>query len=334
MLLPTSYTGTLIALAVTALLWGLWAMTQRADRKWRFEMYSFDFAFGVLAISVLLALTVGNMGSGNSFTFDDNMVVASKRAIATGVGAGLLVCLGNMLILAGISLAGMSTALPAGAGTALMAAVGLQMLTGKTGNPGLVGGGAGAALVAVILIGLAQQAAAAATPVKKGMHPGLKGFILSLVGGVFVAGGLLVADGSRMGDIGVGPYGAAVTVAVGLFLMTPLVSMYFMNLPVQGAAVGFKAYLDGTRKQHLLGLLGGVLWGSGTFAFFVAAGATYANGPKFLGLEAAGLGGAVIGGLAGLLVWAEQAASGKAKGMLLGAMAVLGGAAALVFLGA
>jgi glucose uptake protein len=333
MLIPTSYLGSLVALAVTALLWGLWAMTQRADRKWRFEMYAFDFALGVLASSAVLAMTLGNAGSGNTFTFDDNMVVASKRAMALAVGGGLLICVGNLMMLAGIVLAGMSTALPAGAGMALAAAVGLQMLTGKTGNPGLAGGGAGAAALAVLVMGLAQNAAAAAAPVKKGMHPGWKGFVLSLVGGLFVAGGLPVVESGRGGDIGVGPYGAALFLAFGLVLMTPLVALYFINLPVQGQAVGFKAYLQGTRKQHLLGLAGGMLWGAGTFAFFVGTGATYTGAPKFLGMEAVGFSGAVIGGLAGLTVWAEQAASGKAKGMLVGAMAVLGVASALVFLG-
>jgi glucose uptake protein len=334
MLIPTSYLGTLIALAVTALLWGLWAMTQRADRKWRFELYSFDFALGVLAISLLLVLTVGNMGSGNTFTFEENMVVASKRAMAMAAGGGLLICLGNMMILAGISLAGMSTALPTGAVMALLAAVGLQMATGKTGDPGLVGSGAGAAAFALVLIGLAQRAAAAAAPVKKGMHPGLKGFILSMVGGIFFAGGLAAVEAGRIGDIGLGPYGATIFSAVGLLLMTPLVSMYFMNLPVQGPAVGFNAFIQGTRKQHMLGLAGGMLWGAGTFVFFVAAGAAYSRTPKFLALEAAAFAGAVFGGVAGMMVWAEQAASGKARGMLLGAFGALGVGATLVFLGA
>jgi len=89
MLLPTTYTSTLLVLLLTALLWGCWASTQRADKRWRFELYAFDFAFGALVITTVLALTAGNAGVGNNFTFDDSLTVASKRNVAAALASGV-----------------------------------------------------------------------------------------------------------------------------------------------------------------------------------------------------------------------------------------------------
>ena len=44
--------------------------------------------------------------------------------------------------------------------------------------------------------------------------------------------------------------------------------------------------------------------------------------------------GAAMGAVCGLLIWREQAGAPKAKGMLLGAVLLLAGGAAMVFLGA
>jgi glucose uptake protein len=116
-------------------------------------------------------------------------------------------------------------------------------------------------------------------------------------------------------------------------LMTPLVNVYFLNLPVQGDAESPVAYFKGTKKQHLMGLLGGAMWGLGTAAFLAGASGGYPDAPRFLGVEALGYGFGVTGAICGLLVWGEQAEAGKAKGMLMGGAAVLAVAAALVFLG-
>lgn len=325
----------LLALAVCALLWGCWASTQQADRKWRFELYAFDFAFGAVLTALLLALTLGNWGGGNNFTFDDSLTVAGKRNMALALGGGVLYCLGNFMVLAGVALAGLSTALPVGAAITLLLAVGLEAVLGGTmGNGGMVYGGAGLAVLTLVLVALAQKAAAAAAPVKKGMHPGWKGLILSAVGGLFFAVALRVAEASRGGDIGVGAYGVALFMALGLFLMTPLANVYFLNLPVQGHASTPMAYLKGTKKQHVLGLLGGALWAMGAVAFLAGATGGFEGAPKFLATEAMACGSGVTGALCGLLVLGDQGGAGKAKAMLAGAGAVMAGAVALVYMGA
>jgi glucose uptake protein len=334
MLLPITYGSMMLALGLAALLWGLWANTQRADGRWRFELYAFDFAAGVLLMSILLALTAGNAGSADAFTFEDVLTVAGKRNMLTATGGGVLVGIGNLMVLAGVALAGMSTALPAGAAVALLVAVAWQGLGGKAANAGLIYGAAVVALASLLANALAQRAAAVATPVKKGLHPGWKGFILATVGGLVGGAGYPVLESSRGGDIGVGAYGAAVFGAIGIFLITPLVNLYLLNLPVKGEPLSPLAYLKGTSKQHLLGIAGGALWVTGLLAILSASGGTFAGASKPLGAQAAAQTSALVGAICGVVLWKEQEVSGMARLMVLGAGALVGGAGAMVFLGA
>ncbi len=335
MLIPTSYGTLMLALALAALLWGLWPNTHRLDKKWRFELYAFDLAFGVLLTSILLAFTLGSVGSATGFTFEDSLTIASKRSMGIGVGAGLLLGLGQLMVLAGLVLAGMSTALPVAAAAGLLAAVGWNAIFWKApANPTLVYSGLGAAAVTLLVAAVAQSAAAKAAPVKKGMHPSWKGFILALIGGLFFGSGLPVMESARAGEIGLGSYAAVVFACIGFLLITPLVNVYLLNLPVQGEALSPSAYLKGTKKQHVLGLLGGAVWAGGAVALMAAAGAGFPDSPKFLAVHALPYAGSIVGGLCGLLFWKEQAASGKAKLLLLLAMALAGAASALIFQGA
>ena len=65
----TALAGT-VAMAAGSL--GLWVATYKMHAaQWRFELYYFDFAFGTIAASTLLAVTFGSMGL--ELTFWDNV---------------------------------------------------------------------------------------------------------------------------------------------------------------------------------------------------------------------------------------------------------------------
>lgn len=321
----------MLTLVIAAICWGMWWNTQRADRKWRFEYYTLDFAIGALLMAVAMAMTLGNSGASNTFTFEDNMTVGSKRNMATAFAGGVIFCLGNVMTLAGAVVAGMSTALPVAAAMALLVAV---AMAGGVSEPALAYGGMGVAVAAVLAAAMGQKEAAAASPVKKGVHPGWKGFILSAVGGLIGGAGVPVAEMSRGGDIGLGAYGTVVFMMAGMVAMSPLMILYFLNLPVQGQAGPLLGYLKGTKGQHGLGLAGGAIFGIGTMALFCGAGSIFPGAPKFLSLQAGVHAGAVAGAVCGLMVWKEQAGAPKAKLMLLGSMGLLAGAVAMIFLGA
>ena len=101
------------------------------------------------------------------------------------------------------------------------------------------------------------------------------------------------------------PYSIGFFFSLGVFASTFLFNLYFMNLPVQGDRVGFSDYLRGTRKMHLLGLLGGAIWCIGAVSNFLASGvpAEVNVGPAVsYGL---GQGATLISTLWGLLYWKE-----------------------------
>jgi glucose uptake protein GlcU len=121
---------------------------------------------------------------------------------------------------------------------------------------------------------------------------------------------------------------------VGCLLLTPLVNLYFLNLPVQGAALSLLDYFKTTVKQHLLGAAGGAMWAGGAVAFYAAASMTGASAPKVLQVQGAGYGSAVVAAVCGLVIWGEQKAAPKAKGMLFGTAVLVGVGAVMLYLGA
>src|SRR5215218_2828910 len=105
MILPTTYAVALLLLVFSMICWGSWANTFKLARNWRFELYYFDFSVGVLLTGVIAALTFGSWGDDLSFM--DNLLIAGRHQVAYAITAGLIFNLGNMLLLAAVSLTGM-----------------------------------------------------------------------------------------------------------------------------------------------------------------------------------------------------------------------------------
>ena len=99
---------------------GLWANTFKAERgKWRFELYCFDFAIGVLVAATIFAFTLGSLGF-DGFSVMDDLRLAGKRQEAVAFIAGVVFNLGNMLELGAVSISGLAVAFPIGMGFALV----------------------------------------------------------------------------------------------------------------------------------------------------------------------------------------------------------------------
>ena len=65
MVIVESYPVAVVMCVVTMLCWGSWANTQKlASREWRFQLFYWDYAFGVFLLSLLFAFTLGSTGSG------------------------------------------------------------------------------------------------------------------------------------------------------------------------------------------------------------------------------------------------------------------------------
>ena len=67
-----SYAVAVAMCVVTMLCWGSWANTQKlASKEWRFELFYWDYAIGVLLFALALAFTFGSTGTaGRGFVED------------------------------------------------------------------------------------------------------------------------------------------------------------------------------------------------------------------------------------------------------------------------
>jgi glucose uptake protein len=333
MILPTTYLAALLLTFVTMVCWGSWANTTKMAGKWRFELYYFDYSFGLLLAATVLALTFGQFGT--ELTFQDNLLIARKRSIAFGLLAGGVFNLANMLLVAAISLTGMAVAFPVGIGLALVIGVVWSYSLNPQGNPMLLAAGALLLLGGVIVTAMAHKKYAAARDAQKAKEwaeqgkrkvpkkTGFKGVGLSLAAGLLMGSFYPLVEISKQGELGLRAYAVGFVFALGVFLTTPVYNLVFMNIPVKGKPVGLQAYFRGTARQHLLGVLGGIIWSIGAIANFAAASAPreVQVGPAIS--YAIGQGAVLVSTLWGLLYWKEFIGAGSKVKQLIAVMLVL-----------
>ena len=308
MIVPATHALSLLVTILAMVCWGSWVNTYKLAGDWRFELYGYDFAFGVALAALAAAFTLGPMGS--ELSFSDNFLIAGKLKMAAGVVCGIVLNLAVFLILAAVSVAGVSVAFPISFGVALVAA-------GRHGTG--IGWITGLVLVAVAVI---MDAIAWATADRPARLAATKGIVLSLAGGLLLAAFFPLASWAQTEDNGLGPYSLILLLAAGVLVSTFVYNMYFLNLPVQGPALGIADYFRGTRRQHLLGITGGAIWCTGTLAFLVDESVP---APVQAGRLGHGLFQAtpLVSALWGLLVWKEFRGAGRgARWLVAGTLAL------------
>lgn len=328
MILPVSSEITLALAIISALLLGGWASTLKlAGSKWRFELFYFDWAFGVLVAALAGAFTLGSMGDELSFL--DNLMVSGKRQMAWALAAGGVFNLANILMVAAISMAGMAVAIPMTMSLAVIAAAVISFFSkGQSPNPAFLFGGAGVVLVSIIFAAMAnarrpvtEEAQAGGVRPNRAARPAsaTKSTVVSLIAGVLMAGvqPLVTLSRAEGSEIGLGPYAIAVMIAVGVFLTTFVYNIYFINLPIHGDAIDFGAYLKGSFGAHVLGVLGGMLWCGGLLAGLAVTAATGAARLQPLMASALSNAAPVVAILFGLLIWRELRSKASALMSLL-----------------
>ena len=160
-----------------------------------------------------------------------------------------------------------------------------------------------------------------------------KGLILAAVGGLIMLGYSPLLTKARAAEQGLGTYSAMFMVAMGMFFSTLIFTVFFANLPVEGEPVELLRYFKGTRKAHMLGFLGGMLWSTGTFAAAVATtvtgdGQMHLTPPVILGCT---FGVPVLAAICGLTVGGEfRDAGSRTKKLTVAMLVLLAAGAALV----
>jgi glucose uptake protein len=314
MVVVESYALAVVLCFVTMLCWGSWANTQKlATKEWRFQLFYWDYALGVLLLALFLAFTLGSAGSvGRSFLAD--LGQASGSSIVSALFGGIIFNLANILLVAAIDIAGMAVAFPIGIGIALVLGVFANYVATPVGNPQLLFGGVAAITLAIILDAIAYRRLAS-----RGQKTTAKGIVISIAAGLlmgffyrFVAASM----SSNFANLQAGmlsPYTAVVVFSSGLFLSNFLWNTLVMVKPFVGEPVPIGDYFSkGNVKLHLIGILGGVIWSLGMSLSIIAFGAA---GPAIsYGL---GQGATMVAACWGVFVWKEfQSAPGGTNKLL------------------
>jgi len=311
MFTPHSLNVALLMMITSAICWGSWANTYKGVKNYRFELFYWDYAVGIFLVSLIFAFTMGSNGNDANSFFNNVHSADASNILSTMVGGGIF-NLANLLLVAAIDMAGLAIAFPVAIGIALVVGVVSSYILQPRGNGALLAAGVVCAVIAVIMDGKAYGSLVSA-----GRSTSKKSIIVCIVSGVLM--GLwapFVAHAMTQGNT-LGPYSVAVFLTLGALLSCSIWNVYFMKKPLVGEPVNFSGFFRGPASGHMLGVLGGVIWGTGMVFNLVAA--------NFTGVAisyAIGQSAPMVAALWGVLAWKEFEGAGSRAKLYLGLMFV------------
>ncbi len=333
MFIVNNYLLAVVLCFVTMLCWGSWANTQKlAGKTWRYELFYWDYVIGILLFSIVLGLTLGSTGdAGRSFITDLKQITPGNYASALIGGA--VFNIGNILLSAAVSLSGMTVAFPLGVGIALVLGVIVNYIGEPKGDPMLLFLG-----VALVVVAIVLNAVASGKVQRSNANSSNKGVWIAILAGVlmsffyrFVAAAMDLNNFESPTPGMATPYSAFFIFAVGIFLSNFIFNTIVMRRPFEGRPVTYAQYFRGSMSTHMVGILGGVIWGLGTALSYIAAGKAGAAISYALGQ-----GAPMVAALWGIFVWREFKGTPRSVGWLLMLMFIffLSGLGAIILSGA
>lgn len=301
MYIVSSYLFAVILCVVTMLCWGSWANTQKlAQKSWRFELFYWDYVIGILLMSLIFSFTLGSNGSlGRGFVEDLRQAEISN--IGNALLGGIIFNAANILVVAAISIAGMSVAFPIGIGIALVLGVLINYMAKPQGNSSWLFAG-----VCLITIAIVINAFAYRKKASQNQKVPTKGIVISVIGGVLMALFYRFVSSSMVGNFEhpesglLTPYTAVFIFSAGILISNFIFNTILMRKPFEGNPVSYSQYFKGLTKEHLTGILGGMIWCIGmTFSIIAAGKAGFAIS---YGL---GQGATLVAALWGVFIWKE-----------------------------
>ena len=287
---------------ITMLCWGSWANTQKmASQQWPFQLFYWDYTLGILLITLIFAFTLGSIGDeGRNFIIDLRQAkIANLNSAFLG---GVIFNFANLLLVIAIEIAGMAIAFPIGIGIALVLGVFTNFLMYPEGDPIVLFCGVILVTLAIIIDGIAYKKTLQNTKEKP-----IKGILFSSAAGVAMGFFYKYVASSMTSDFvspesgKLTPYSALVIFSLGILLSSFLFNTIIMYRPFSGEKVSFKDYyIMGTLKLHLIGIVGGVIWGIGMSFNIIAseqAGPAIAYG--------LGQGATLVAAIWGVFIWNE-----------------------------
>lgn len=320
MYIVPDYSTAVLLCIITMLCWGSWANTQKlAGKTWRFELFYWDYVTGILLFSLLSAFTLGSHGTAGR-NFLEDLSQATGGNIASALLGGVIFNAANILLTAAIAIAGMAVAFPVGIGLALVLGVLINYIGAASGNAALLFGGVALVTVAIILNAQAYRK-------MSGNNGGIssKGIWLSIAAGVlmsffyrFIAAAMDLNDFVHPAAGKMTPYSAVFVFSAGIFASNFVFNTLLMKKPFAGLPVSYADYFKGKPATHLVGILGGMIWGLGNSLSLIAAGK--AGAAVSYGL---GQGATLVAALWGVFIWKEFRHAPKGTNGLIAGMFLL-----------
>src|SRR5712691_2909825 len=295
MFIPQVYAVALFMMVLSMVCWGSWANTQKLCKNWRFELFYWDYVWGILILSALAGLTLGRTDPASADSFFRNLGAADLTHLAYPLIGGIAV------------------AFPVGIGLALVIGSVLNYIVTPKGNPLLLFGGVALVCLAIVLDALAYR------KISSDVKLTTKGIVLSVLSGVFIGVFYPLIAKALTGENHLGPYTVMVMFALGILICTVPLNAVLMKRPVSGTPVAMSAYFAGTGGLHLYGILGGIIWAVGTTSNFVAS---YAQMVGPAASYALGQGATMVSAIWGIFVWKEFRGAGPEARRLLALMFV------------
>jgi glucose uptake protein len=315
MFTPSTLPVALLMMITSAICWGSWANTYKGVKNYRFELFYWDYAIGIFLSALVLAFTMGSTGHDSS-SFVANVQAAGTMNIVSALVGGAIFNLANLLLVAAIDLAGLAVAFPVSIGIALTVGVVLNYILQPKGSPALLAAGVACALIAVILDGKAYGHLKASTGISS-TGTSRKSIILCVVSGTLMGLWSPFSTYAMTRGNALTPYSGVVFLTLGALLSCFIWNLYFMKNPIVGEPVSLGGFFGGPASGHLLGLLGGVIWGAGT-VFNLTAGKLTGQAISY----AIGQSSPMVAALWGVFAWKEFDGSGSRAKVFLGLMFV------------
>ena len=310
MFVPTTFAAALLMTVLSTICWGSFANTFKLTKNYRFELYYWDYAAGIFIISIVLALTMGS-ASGGPTAFIANLRSAAGLNLLYAAIGGFIFNIANVLLIAGIEIVGLAVAFPISIGIALVEGVVLSYAIQPKGSAALLGAGVVMAVLAVILIGKAYGELGGARTASR------KGVVVCVISGFLMGTFAPFVTRAMTAARPLTPYTVAVLFTFGALICCFVFNTILMRRPIVGEPVTFAGYTRASAAYHVLGLLGGAVWGVGTVFNFVAA--------SLVGVAisyAIGQASPMIAALWGVVVWHEFRGSSSRARIYLVAMFV------------
>jgi len=309
---PETYLISLSFMILTMLCWGSWANTMKLAPGYAFQLFYWDYVIGIIAGSVGWGLTLGNWGGGE-LSFLSNIHQADTRHILFAVAGGAVFNVANLLLVAAIDIAGLAVAFPVGIGLALVVGVILNYAIAPKGHPGLIFGGMGLVVLAIIIDALAYRRRE-----RERRSVSVRGIWISIACGLLMGVFYPLVTKAVTGEHALGPYSVAFFFAIGTALCAIPLNYLFMRKPLTGTPpVNMSQYVHAKPRWHFWGFVGGFIWCSGTVFNFVASHAQMI-GPAVS--YAIGQGATMVSAVWGVFIWKEFASAPPESRKLIPAM--------------